>query len=389
MSSTSPGAGAPGRRLGRIRPTAEQLRRVIPLASFVRRGSSPPLPDRVDYASIAPRALNAMLANDQWGDCTIAAALHGLTLARAVRPGGHDTPATDDEAVRQYHTICGRGDPGCVIIHVLDYLRDTGLAAAGVTSRADGYAWLAPGDIELARLAVYLLGGIHLGINLPQEWYERASSTSVWAPTDSPIIGGHSVQVVGYEPDGVRIATWGQTPLMTWAAYADARWVEERYAILHADWYDARGLDAHGVDVTALRAALADLQAGRMPTIPPASPPTPPPPTPPTPPPPPTQWTITGSLSILGLLLPIVLTAHEGSARQGTRALPWVRIIADIAALVSAATAHDWVTAIARLEQLLADLGVQIPDAEYQRLASAITSAAQTSALGPRPCGCR
>jgi hypothetical protein len=67
--------------------------------------------------------------------------------------------------------------------------------------------------------------------------------------------GGHAINAVGYDSDGVDVVTWGQLQRVSWAflrAYGD-----EAYAPLTQDWMKAPR--ASGIDFAALEAALGQI----------------------------------------------------------------------------------------------------------------------------------
>ena len=254
-------------------------------AHFRKSGSWRP-PDSVDYTAKAGASLMTMLGNDQWGDCVIAGKAHsvGVWTANDSDSGGEVIAGTD-ECVSEYHRICGRGDNGCVIREVLDAMQLGGLTVGGRKHHIAGYVAIDPKNQEEVKAAVDLFGAVTLGINFPGAW----ANSSTWDVTNSAVVGGHDVPIVRYDPRGVYVSSWGRVYLMTWRALAQAGRVDEAYALLSPDWTNDDRLSPAGVDVDALRQALADLGAGNMPN-PVSPPPPPPPPPPPAPPPPPILW---------------------------------------------------------------------------------------------------
>lgn len=253
-------------KLGRIRPKARP--QALRFASFFDPDMmvTPP-PAVVDYAAKAMASIAHMYKNDQFGDCVIASVghVHGVWT-------GNDTGtpiiATDAEIVSAYHTICGVGDNGCNISEVLDYRKATGIKLGGTVHKIDGYVAVDWANKLEVQVALYLFGALTLGINLPSAW---ANNQTTWDVTNTQIVGGHDVPVVGYSESGATIATWGGTRLITWPAFTSHKWLEECYAVLAPDWYGNDQLAPCGVDVAGLKSALAALGNG---TIPPITPPT-------------------------------------------------------------------------------------------------------------------
>ncbi len=236
-----------------------------------------PPPASVDWSIKAMASISRMYGNDQWGDCVIAGKYHQAGIW-----SGNDTGTavlgTDAEVLASYHTICGAGDPGCNITDVLDYFRDHGLLFSGVLHKIDGYVAMDWTNRNLVQVAIDLFGSVTLGINLPNAW---TCTKCTWDTTTSAIVGGHDVCAVGYNSVGVQICTWAGIVTITWAAFLSKKWIEECYVELGPDWYNSDNLAPNGINVAALKAALAQIGGGSTPPIPDPGPPNPPnPPTP-------------------------------------------------------------------------------------------------------------
>lgn len=386
MPATSPafpGAIA-GRHLGRKRPTAEMRRKCLPLAPFLKRMGAKPLPDVVDYTVKGARTLSQMLGNDQAGDCTIAAVLHQGGVHTAEQPGGSERVPTTQEALTQYQQICGPGDQGCYIPEVMDAWRDKGIVVGGKKVVADGYVSLTLGDELLAKIALYLFGPIHFGINLPNDWYTHASPGFVWDVTTSRIVGGHSIAIPGYNTQGFRVSTWGAVGLMTYPAFHSPQWVEEIYATLSPDWYSKDGLDEHGINVAALRDALATIKSGGTPDIPDD----PNPPTPPTPPEPPTppvhQWEHT--FHLFGWALKVYAGYELSKDAQRRAGVNVWGLITDCLALAKALETGDWQGVFDAAVKILADLGITLPRSRLEALVKGLQAREEVKAIdGPQP----
>lgn len=258
---------------------ATTIARLAPYVDTTR--SAALLPTKVDWATKAMASIKRMYKNADLGCCVITGKLHQIGIWSA-----NDTPsvvlATDAEVVDAYHTICGPGDNGCYIPDVLDVFQRTGLACNGVKHKIDGYLFMDHTNKALVQTAIYLFGSLTLGINLPNAW---TCTDCTWDVTNSSIVGGHDVCVCGYDEKGVQIATWAGLVTVTWSAFLSSRWIEEGYVELSPDWYNADNLSPNGVNVQALRDALAAIGGGNTPPIPDPGPPAPPIPPGPTPPP--------------------------------------------------------------------------------------------------------
>lgn len=177
-------------------------------------------------ASVPTPSINdwGMLGNDKWGDCTIAGAAHLLdawnwdykSLLSAV------PDATD--AVKQYFTLTGGDDTGLVEATVLHVWRTQGLFDPA--SKILAYA---PTEGALGiHAAVADFGGCYLGVQLPQSAEEQFQHGEPWTivPND-PIVGGHCIVAVGYDPQGVDVVTWGRVQRVSYPwleRYCDEAW---------------------------------------------------------------------------------------------------------------------------------------------------------------------
>lgn len=270
-------------KLGRLRPRARP--QVLAFGRYFDPAAATPPPAKVDYSPKAMAALRRMYLNDTYGDCVIAGKMHQLGLW-----SGNDSDsggvilATDQEVARQYFAICGPGDNGCYIPHVLNVMKERGLVAGGKSYTIDGYVSVNWTNRLEVQVAIYLFGSLTLGINLPAAW-ARGGDGSTWDATNTQIIGGHDVCAVGYDERGVQIATWGGLRTITWRAFTSTRWLEECYAQLAPAWYGNDKLAPSGVDAAALANDLAKLGGGDIPPLPGPNPVPPEPGPTPTPPP--------------------------------------------------------------------------------------------------------
>lgn len=268
-------------KLGRNRPKVRPP--VLKLKSYLTTFGATPPPPSVDYYTKAAAATSHMYLNDQYGCCVVSEKAHklGIWSANDTDSGG-TVIATDNEIYQQYQEWCGPGDNGCVITQVLDIIKARGMKAGGKTYKIDGYVeadWTNKLEVQVA---LYLFGGLTIGVNLPQAWTQNA----VWDVTNTQIVGGHDVGPCGYNAQGVQVTSWGRIYTITWQAFLQNRWVEEMYVPLGPLWYNSDKLAPNGLDVAALLADLDKLGGGVIPDVGPPSPPVPPTPVPPTPVPP-------------------------------------------------------------------------------------------------------
>lgn len=251
-------------KLGRIAGPKRSFNKRLE-AYFTAAGVTPP--DSVDWSKKASASLSRMFLNDQYGDCVIAGKAHALGVATGTDSdsGGIVLPS-DEEVYQQYQSICGPGDNGCIITDVLDVMQSRGFLAGGKYCLIDGYVPMDWSNKTLVQVVIALLGVPSIGFSIPQAWM----NSDVWDVTNSPIVGGHDVTPLGYNAQGVQVASWGRIYTITWAAFLSTRYLDEMYAVLWEGWYNADKLAPSGIDAAAL---LADLQLIAAGDVPPLTPP--------------------------------------------------------------------------------------------------------------------
>lgn len=268
-------------KLGRTPVRPEAMKKALKLGDYIAGLSPVPLPATVKWQDKAMASLSRMYKNDQYGDCVIAGKGHFIGAVTGNDPDHQPegvVVATDQEIVNTYQSWCGPGDNGCNIEDVLRRFVSEGMTFSGQRRKIDGYVGVDWTKKDLVKAAIYCLGGLCIGINLPSAW----TNDSIWDVTSSRIVGGHDVQCVGYDDAGVQISSWGRIYTITWAAFLNTRWLEESWAMLAPDWYGNDKLAPSGFKVDELRAAITALGRGNVPDAPtPPAPPVPPIPVPP------------------------------------------------------------------------------------------------------------
>jgi hypothetical protein len=226
-----------------------------------------------------------MYLNDRYGCCVFSSRMHALGIWSANDPDSGDIVlASDQELYQQYQAVCGRGDNGCYMPVVNDYMRSQGVLAGGKRYKIEGSVSCDWRSKELTQVGIALFGAGFVGFNLPGSWLNE----SVWDVTNSGLIGGHEVCTAGYGPssviattkDGVIICSWGRLYLFTWAAWLSNRYISEFYFALPVGiWTGADQRNPGGVDLASLRKFLSMIGDGQVPPLPdPNPPPAPPPP---------------------------------------------------------------------------------------------------------------
>lgn len=243
----------PGRRLGRKPNAPEKRLQALALDDYLP--ALPPAPASLDLTTGI--ASFPVYANDVKGDCTCAAAGHMLEVwTRQVT--GTPRLLQDSDVLALYDLVNGGIDAGASEMDVLDAWRHTGLAG----DKLFAYAAVTPSDHQLVETACWLFSGLYLGIALPLS----AQHQDVWNTVSRDIQGdstpgswgGHAVDVVGYDPGGLTVVTWGATKRMTWAFWDE--YVDEAWALIPSDYQQlgSKPLE-NGFDLAQLEQDLAEV----------------------------------------------------------------------------------------------------------------------------------
>jgi len=228
--------------------------RTLSLARYVDSTRLPSPPDVFDETS----GVGAwpMYANDRIGDCTTAAAAHMIEAWTAAGRGqAIELPelAVLDAFAHVKRTDPFTGEEGAVELDVLRYWRATGIG----DHRIGAYARVAVHDQRLVETAAWLFGGLYIGLQMPL----AAQAQAVWdwtgslsGPARPGSWGGHAVDVVRYDRNGLTVVTWGRLQELTWTFWD--RYCDEAYCILSDDFL-TKGNAPNGFDLAALEADLA------------------------------------------------------------------------------------------------------------------------------------
>lgn len=218
----------------------------------------PPLPSKVDYS--CGNKLWGMLANDKYGDCTIAGVAHAVQVWEAATK---DTiPQYDDETILSYYSKWDgyvKGDPntdnGGIELDVLNSWRH---------EQFEGHELLAYCALNTAneihvKQGINLFGVVYIGVELPI----TAQRQEVWSITSDPgdgtadvgSWGGHCVIVLGYDDADKTylFLSWGRLMKMTYDFWK--RYTSEAYPLMSKDWIQS-GIAPSGLDQAKLNNAL-------------------------------------------------------------------------------------------------------------------------------------
>lgn len=219
--------------------------------SYLKAGAAlPSPPNAVDHFSAV--STWPMDGNDQYGDCTLAAAAHAIQLWNQVT-GRNDPLPSLPAIVAEYFKLTGGADTGLVEANVLKVWRKSGLWQNKIV----GYAPVNVHDQTLLQQAIYLYGLAYVGIQVPANAQTQFEAGQPWSLVpgwqQQKIVGGHAIPLVGYDANFLYAVTWGQIQKIGydwWQTYADEAW-----AILPQEFKEAGGFDQ--LDFQAL---LADLK---------------------------------------------------------------------------------------------------------------------------------
>ena len=282
----------PDLKFGRRKPDPQHALRAILFKDILK--AVPVHPVSVDYLTVLSHW--KMLGNDTYGDCVAVAWANSRRFfsAELARKEYYPTQQQVFDVYRTQNPNFPNQDDGMDFQTLLEYLNKTG-GPDGVKCLA--FAKVDQTNLEEVKAALYIFGGILLGMDVQQENIDDFNAGAVWTyHTKGTLAGGHGVLAGGYLgqlSNDVHCITWGEETGLT-----DSFW---SHLVSNADgecwvviWPENLGTQqfVDGIDYAALAKAYNEL-TGRV--LPPAPNPTPAPPPVPTPQPPPAnvpQWLI-------------------------------------------------------------------------------------------------
>lgn len=243
-------------KLGKRRPVVDK--RTLRFGKYLTTPSTPPK----SIAYYDKVAAWPMYYNDQYGDCTCAAAAHMIQNWTA--NAGTEFSPPDPTVLSFYEHFVSSPPPpdaGCDMLTVLKYWRKSGLDKHQVTA----FASLDLKNQSQAETAISLLGSIYIGVALPDFAVQRNMLRVPWVvPPGGPVgdaapnpDNGHCIPAVGYDANQLWIVTWGELKSMSWGFYN--AYADESFAVLSKDFIDKSGVSPEGLDLRALQADLAKL----------------------------------------------------------------------------------------------------------------------------------
>ena len=183
-----------------------------------------------------------MYGNDTLGDCVEAAMGHSLEQWTIYANPPGFVPSEPD-VIRAYSDISGyvpndpTTDNGTVLLDALNYWRKTGIAGG---HKIAGFVAINPRHVLELESAVWLFGNVIIGLQMPLSAQGQNSwviaPEGLTGPRRPGSWGGHCVPVVGLQPNGTTVVTWGQTLEMSKPFFAE--YSDEAYAVLSTDWLE-------------------------------------------------------------------------------------------------------------------------------------------------------
>ncbi|QHC25924.1 hypothetical protein [Streptomyces sp. GS7] len=189
-----------------------------------------------------------MDGNDQYGDCTMAAAAHAIQSWNAQTTEDLTVP-TEQQVVQEYLQLSGGQDTGLVESNVLKTWQNGGLWG----NRVVAYAPVNVHDLNAIRQTIALFGAVYAGIQVPANAQQQFRDGKPWTLDpgwqEQPIEGGHAIPLLGYDADYLYAITWGAVQPIAWdwwSTYSDEAW-----AVLSEE-YEEKGT-VNGIDLATLK----------------------------------------------------------------------------------------------------------------------------------------
>jgi hypothetical protein len=170
-----------------------------------------------------PTVLFPMDGNDQYGDCTIAAAGHAITIYNGLI-GTKDIVA-QTTLLKTYFQLTGGPDSGLDELKVLNYWQSTGINKEKLLA----FVSIDPKNHTHIQQAIQYFGGVYLGFQVQQGADTQFENHQPWIP-GTLTNDGHAVYAAAYDANQLTVLTWGNTQLATWSWWDEC--VDEAYALL-------------------------------------------------------------------------------------------------------------------------------------------------------------
>jgi hypothetical protein len=214
--------------------------------NLMRAAPVPPSYD-ADTKVPVPIADNPMFANDQYGDCVMAARAHQTRRFEDLEQS-QLLNITEQEVIDEYMRETGGQDSGLVMSRSFKAWKNRGWQAAGRSYRIYAYSRLRVGWVSQIHQGMAADLGIQIGFTVTQEAMDQFDAGQPWELTtnQSQELGGHCVYCVAYEPGWITVVTWGKRQKMSEEFFR--KYTDEAWGILDARNRPRKGL----IDLNAL-----------------------------------------------------------------------------------------------------------------------------------------
>lgn len=174
------------------------------------------------------RSLYPILGNDRYGDCTVAAAAHMITIHEAF--GGRQVIATESDVVKLYFKLGNNRDNGLMLSTVLQAWR-AGILG-GYKIEASCNVNVNAADLKQVKQAIQYMGSVYVGFLTTHDTVPQFQNKQPWTVTGSRTEGGHCVVVTGYDDakQEFECLTWGGIQRASYAWWR--QYVDECHAVV-------------------------------------------------------------------------------------------------------------------------------------------------------------
>src|SRR5205814_2062968 len=147
-----------------------------------------------------PATLFPMDGNDQYGDCTIAALAHAITVYNGY--AGRTAIPDQQLVVKLYFNLTHGIDSGLPELDVLNYWQSHEVDGEKIAA----FVRIGRKNLTHIQQAIQLFGGVYLGFQVPENCQHEFNDGMPWTP--GPLTNdGHAVYAVGYDEEGDRKST--------------------------------------------------------------------------------------------------------------------------------------------------------------------------------------
>jgi hypothetical protein len=207
-----------------------------------------------------------MMGNDNYGDCTCAAAGH-MIMEWTANTASKPLVVPDASILQFYENFSGgNADAGATLLDVLNYWHKTGLYEHEILA----FVAITLKDPAQIKSAVSIFANCYIGLALPHfaadppgggdltkvPWVVPAGGPSGKAAPNPN--NGHCVAAVGYDEQNLYVVTWGEIKPMSWEFYT--AYADEAFAVLSKDWL-AKRKAPNGFALQALEKDLSRISA--------------------------------------------------------------------------------------------------------------------------------